>query len=48
MSLPLNHTELANVFFPRSFFILPVVHFPWSVKAMQDKGKLDTNGSKIA
>ncbi|KAK4690739.1 uncharacterized protein P7C71_g6119, partial [Lecanoromycetidae sp. Uapishka_2] len=31
-----------------SFFILPVVHFPWSVKGMQDRGKLDEAGNKIA
>lgn len=31
-----------------SFFIVPVAHFPWSVKAMQEKGKLDAEGNKMA
>ncbi|CAF9932251.1 hypothetical protein IMSHALPRED_008833 [Imshaugia aleurites] len=31
-----------------SFFIVPVAHFPWSVKAMQEKGKLDADGNKMA
>lgn len=34
--------------FIHSFFIIPVAHFPWSVKAMKEKGKLDTEGNKIA
>lgn len=31
-----------------SFFILPVIHFPWSVKGLQARGKLSLDGDKIA
>ncbi|KAL9135681.1 MAG: hypothetical protein Q9175_003122 [Cornicularia normoerica] len=31
-----------------SFFVIPVAHFPWSVKAMQEKGKLNAEGNKMA
>lgn len=31
-----------------SFFIIPVAHFPWSVKAMKENGKLDADGNKMA
>lgn len=31
-----------------SFFIIPVLHFPWSVKGRQERGKLDEAGNKIA
>ena len=31
-----------------SFFIIPVAHFPWSVKAMQENGQLDPDGNKMA
>ena len=31
-----------------SFFIIPVAHFPWSVKAMKEKGQLDADGNKMA
>ena len=27
-----------------SFFIVPVAHFPWSVKGMEKRGKMDANG----
>ena len=26
-----------------SFFVVPVAHFPWSVKGMERRGKLDND-----
>lgn len=47
--LPFRYNMLAGIADPgNSFFLVPVVHFPWSEKArMEKKAKTDENGDSV-